>query len=709
MMLLCSVALAADPAPVAPSYGTSNEHTITITNTDQHVSHTYTAYQVFVGNLDDKEMALSDILWGNDVDGAALLAALKASTDPELKVTAADIAVTDPAFKKLMTGLTAGTSNIFANCATAADVAQVLSKFTSTGQKYDSTTGKALTGDANNGTMDAAGRIDAVATIIAETTGVLTGTGVAFTENNKTYTADVTGDGYYIIKDTTTNLNNTTDGTSDTKSKYLLSVVKDVTVVAKDTGLNPDKKILDAVNGTATETKVAADSSAIGDTVKFQVTVEVPNTKKYEEHFWFVMKDKLPAGITFTGITSVKIGDKTLKDITKEATAPVMTDADYDGATGYYTLALAANAATAPADKDGYTVPTATSGSYPFEAATYDAVKEEGGQYIRVTFNQFKKFVETNNLIGQTVTIEYTGVVNDDAEYQGTANENEVFFQYSNNPNHDYDGDNPGPDDDEVTGVTPKDKTRTYTTSLKVKKVDENQQALAGAEFELKGTSLNRTVLTGYKFELTSYTPTNGEVVDATATYWKLKDGSYTTTDPATVQNTTQYASTTDKYYKVTYTFDEVTTATTDIKLTTDADGFAEFVGLREGDDYTLEEIHSPDGYNKLDGKATFKIEWTDPTATTKPTGMSEDDWATAQKTGGFYLTVTADTTDPDAYGIEWNETDKQFEVTIMNQSGAVLPSTGGIGTTIFYIAGSVLVLAAAILLITKRRMSSND
>ena len=43
----------------------------------------------------------------------------------------------------------------------------------------------------------------------------------------------------------------------------------------------------------------------------------------------------------------------------------------------------------------------------------------------------------------------------------------------------------------------------------------------------------------------------------------------------------------------------------------------------------------------------------------------------------------------------------------IENQSGAQLPSTGGIGTTIFYVLGSVLVIGAAVLLVTKKRMST--
>ena len=42
----------------------------------------------------------------------------------------------------------------------------------------------------------------------------------------------------------------------------------------------------------------------------------------------------------------------------------------------------------------------------------------------------------------------------------------------------------------------------------------------------------------------------------------------------------------------------------------------------------------------------------------------------------------------------------------VLNNSGTVLPSTGGIGTTIFYVVGSILVVAAGVLLITKKRMS---
>jgi len=43
---------------------------------------------------------------------------------------------------------------------------------------------------------------------------------------------------------------------------------------------------------------------------------------------------------------------------------------------------------------------------------------------------------------------------------------------------------------------------------------------------------------------------------------------------------------------------------------------------------------------------------------------------------------------------------------TVINEAGSVLPSTGGIGTTIFYIIGAILVIGAGVVLVTRRRMN---
>ncbi len=103
--------------------------------------------------------------------------------------------------------------------------------------------------------------------------------------------------------------------------------------------------------------------------------------------------------------------------------------------------------------------------------------------------------------------------------------------------------------------------------------------------------------------------------------------------------------------------------------LTTDDAGKINIAGL-DADTYYLRETKAPAGYNQLAEDVTVKIT---PTA-------SED---------GKTLTLAPVTAE------------------VNNQSGTELPSTGGMGTTIFYMVGSILLVGAAVLLITKKRMSA--
>jgi LPXTG-motif cell wall-anchored protein len=45
----------------------------------------------------------------------------------------------------------------------------------------------------------------------------------------------------------------------------------------------------------------------------------------------------------------------------------------------------------------------------------------------------------------------------------------------------------------------------------------------------------------------------------------------------------------------------------------------------------------------------------------------------------------------------------------VANERGAIMPETGGIGTTIFLVVGGILAVGAAILLVTKKRMNSGE
>ncbi|MCD7889276.1 MAG: isopeptide-forming domain-containing fimbrial protein [Oscillospiraceae bacterium] len=134
--------------------------------------------------------------------------------------------------------------------------------------------------------------------------------------------------------------------------------------------------------------------------------------------------------------------------------------------------------------------------------------------------------------------------------------------------------------------------------------------------------------------------------------------------------------------------------------LTSGSDGKFSVIGLDIGT-YYLVETKAPTGYNKMTDEITIEIEAAH-TVYESGTWLTQD----ALELNGLTITMTFDGKTTDG---EVNTTNGTVSVKIENNTGAALPSTGGIGTTIFYIVGGVLVVGAIILLITKKRMDGDD
>jgi LPXTG-motif cell wall-anchored protein len=128
-------------------------------------------------------------------------------------------------------------------------------------------------------------------------------------------------------------------------------------------------------------------------------------------------------------------------------------------------------------------------------------------------------------------------------------------------------------------------------------------------------------------------------------------------------------------------------------QLTTDSNGRFIVKGLEGNTEVSLTEVEAPAGYNKL--SAPVKVTPAEITATN--TKYFYDD--TGELVNAESSTTTTVTIDKIA----------ATPIVVLNNAGAEMPSTGGIGTTIFYVVGGVMVAGAVIMLLTKRRVAGSE
>lgn len=230
--------------------------------------------------------------------------------------------------------------------------------------------------------------------------------------------------------------------------------------------------------------------------------------------------------------------------------------------------------------------------------------------------------------------------------YTGVLNKDAKVYDEGNQKNTAYLQYSNNPHDNTSKSETPKVNVYDWTFKMNVRKVDgaNADKELAGAKFVL---SKSGTVALGTISE----------------------DGT-----PAETENLIKLVyDSANKTYRVATASDKNTTYV----MTA---GNITIKGLDDAEDYYLYETKAPAGYNRLTEPVKFRINATYNSADSHPD----------------VLTKVGD-----------KEAATGLKVSVENNAGTTLPSTGGMGTTVFYVVGGGLMAVAVVLLVTKKRMEN--
>ena len=366
-----------------PAMAADETYTITINN--KLDGHTYEAYQIFTGDLNEAaendvsagtNAVLSNIKWGSGIDDAGKTALL-----------------------------------------------------TFNGTAYESAAelAKALT------STNIAAFADAV--VPYRSTAAATST-----DKGDFYEIANLEPGYYLVMDAAAGLTG-----YDVKTSYIIEVVENSTVTPKSEKPSVDKQVWDEITDAETDhTNGWGETAdhAINESFQFKLIATLPEDADFAayETYKIVFSDTMSAGITFESIASVKVNDTKVE---------VKSDANPHG---YYLNGT---------DVDNLAGITWT-----------------------LTIDDIKKH-DTDLTNGAIIEVIYNAHLNEDAQIENEPeNKNTVNLQYSNNPNAG--GGN-------ELGKTPDDHVWVFTYTMANKKVDGNEQPLAGAGFRLYGDEACQT------------------------------------------------------------------------------------------------------------------------------------------------------------------------------------------------------------------------
>lgn len=420
---------------------------------------------------------------------------------------------------------------------------------------------------------------DALGTV-AKTTNVQT---------NGKYVLDNLTPGYYLVRDKKDSLK----GKYDADTTFILRVVGSTEATPKSGVPSVTKKVEDMNDTTDSAFRASLDATwadtadyDIGDEIPYLLTATMPSDKEVDgvkpfsayTTYSLTYHDTVANGISVADVTDADVYINNEK-LTEEQKTAI-----------------------------GFAVEKTAKGVDFKIVDIKKATKTVGGK------------AEQMVKAGNQVKVIYKAKLTDQAVFGNAkngnkGNDNTVYLEYRNNPNVDGSGD---------TGNTPEDTVRVFTYLINVTKVDQNEAALAGAEFKLEK---------------------------------KLANGDFKTIVES-------------------------------IALKADSANVFEMKGLDDGT-YRITETRTPKGYNSIK-PITFTV---NATHSADPATLEVTDFNVS---GVTQEAMIGDTTN-DVPTFTATKNNGLVATTIKNEKGLVLPITGDIGTTLFYLAGIALIGGAAV------------
>lgn len=408
-------------------------------------------------------------------------------------------------------------------------------------------------------------------------------------QTNGKYVLDNLTPGYYLVRDKKDSLR----GKYDADTTFILRVVGSTEATPKSDVPSVTKKVEDMNDTTDSAFRASLDATW-ADTADYDIGDEIP----------YLLTATMPSDKVVDGVKAFS-AYKTYSLTYHDTVANGVSVADVTDADVYINNEkLSAEQKTAI----GFTVEKTAKGVDFKIVDIKKATKTVGGK------------AEQMVKAGDQVKVIYKAKLTDQAVFGNAqsgnkGNDNTVYLEYRNNPNVDGSGD---------TGNTPEDTVRVFTYLINVTKVDQNEAALAGAEFKLEKKQANGSFKT---------------IVES-------------------------------------------------IALKANSTNVFEMKGLDDGT-YRITETRTPKGYNSIK-PITFTVNAThsaDP-ATLEVTNFNVS--------GVTQEAMIGDTTN-DVPTFTATEDNGLVATTIKNEKGLVLPITGDIGTTLFYLAGIALIGGAAV------------